>query len=246
MRLRILSDLHLETGDFSPPPADADVVILAGDIHVRRQAVPWIQKYFPSQPVLYVAGNHEFYGSSVKGWFSDLRSAIEGSNICLLENESIQIGDLTFLGCTLWTDFACWPNPASAMQAAKKDLSDFHLIRSDRDWFQPEESVLYHQASLGWLREQLKAGDPARTVIITHHAPGTRSVPPCHAGSILNAAFVSHLEAFIQQTQPALWIHGHTHYSVDYQIGRTRVFSNQRGYVQEPDPRFRPDAVVAV
>ena len=34
MRIRVLSDLHLEFMDWNPPKAGADVVGLAGDIHV--------------------------------------------------------------------------------------------------------------------------------------------------------------------------------------------------------------------
>ena len=57
MRIRVLLDLHLEFEDWNPPRADAEVVVLAGDIHVgetlgsrraqwaeyclERSAVPW-------------------------------------------------------------------------------------------------------------------------------------------------------------------------------------------------------------
>jgi len=34
MKIRVLSDLHLEFRDWVPPESDADVVVLAGDIHV--------------------------------------------------------------------------------------------------------------------------------------------------------------------------------------------------------------------
>ena len=62
MKLRILSDLHVEFEDFEPPPVDADVVVLAGDIHVRHHGVDWARERFPGVPVLYVLGNHEYYG----------------------------------------------------------------------------------------------------------------------------------------------------------------------------------------
>jgi hypothetical protein len=83
-------------------------------------------------------------------------------------------------------------------------------------------------------------------VVITHHAPSEKSIPPFHLGRILNAAFASNLDWFVENSSVPLWIHGHTHYSVDYKIGRTRVFSNQRGYPHEVDPRFVPDAVIEI
>jgi len=246
MRLQILSDVHLEFGDHEPERPDVDAVILAGDIHVCRNGVKWIKKHFYDVPVIYVAGNHEFYGNTVSGLFRDIRAAIEGSNICLLENESIQIGDLNFLGCTLWTDFQLWPNPTAAMLAAGKAMSDFNLIRGKADWFQPEESVELHQASMHWLKDALGKCNPAKTVIVTHHAPSAKSIPPYHAGSILNAAFASPLDEFVKASGVSLWIHGHTHHCVDYKIGRTRVFSNQRGYPGQDDPHFQPAAVIEI
>lgn len=62
MKLQILSDLHLEKEDFNIPETDADIIVLAGDIHERDQAIPWLKKQ-TGKPVVYVAGNHEFYGT---------------------------------------------------------------------------------------------------------------------------------------------------------------------------------------
>jgi hypothetical protein len=92
-----------------------------------------------------------------------------------------------------------------------------------------------------WLRQEL-----LQRVEGTHHAPSPRSVPPQHAGSLMNAAFVSDLEDFVRESGVKLWIHGHTHYNVDYSIGTTRVYSNQRGYPGEVVPGFKPRAVIEV
>jgi hypothetical protein len=151
-------------------------------------------------------------------------------NICLLENESVQIGDFTFLGCTLWTDFKLWPNADKAMLAAGDSMRDFHAIKTGTKLFQPEDSLMMHVASARWLEHQLRKCNPERTVVITHHAPSEKSIPPFHLGSILSAAFASDLDWLVKKSRVPLWIHGHTHYSVDYKIGRTRIFSNQRGY----------------
>lgn len=244
MRLHILSDLHLEFRYYVPEELRADAVILAGDIHVRRGAVDWIKRHFPKQPVLCVAGNHEFYGSSIKGLLRELRDATDGSNIAFLENDSIEIGGFTFLGCTLWSDFKVWPNPQAAMLAASKGIRDFNVIRSARDWFRPEEAAELHAASLNWLTAELAKNDPRKTVIITHHAPSEKSASTQHAGDILNGAFLSPLDAFVKQSGVPLWIHGHTHHCVDYRLGATRVFSNQLGYPGHVNPNFKPHAVI--
>ena len=117
MRVHILSDLHLEFGDYAPEQTGADVVILAGDIHVGCHGIKWVKEHFPEQSVIYVLGNHEFYHHSISGVFKEFGAATGGGNICLLENQSVQIGGFTFLGCTLWTDFKLWPNAGTAMLA---------------------------------------------------------------------------------------------------------------------------------
>jgi len=61
MKVHILNDLHIEFEDFTPPGTDADVVVLAGDIGVGTGALPWIERCFPTRPVIYVPGNHELY-----------------------------------------------------------------------------------------------------------------------------------------------------------------------------------------
>jgi Icc-related predicted phosphoesterase len=246
VKLQILSDLHLEMGHYAPVQTDADVVVLGGDVHVGRRGVGWIKKNFPDKPVIYIAGNHEFYGNSVPGLFNELRSAVEGSNICVLENESVDIDGYRFLGCTLWTDFQACHNPAAAMQAAKNGISDFNVIRGREDWFSPKDSVELHRQSVGWLKDELNRQPPEKTVVITHHAPSEKSTPPQHAREILNAAFVSALDDFVSDSGVLLWIHGHTHHCVDYKIGKTRIFSNQRGYPGEPDPGFKPNVVIEV
>ena len=65
MKLLVLSDLHVEFAPFVPDAEAiqaADVVVLAGDIHKGVQGMDWARKTFLNQEIIYVAGNHEFYG----------------------------------------------------------------------------------------------------------------------------------------------------------------------------------------
>lgn len=246
MRLQVLSDLHLEFGDYTPKRTDADVVVLAGDIHQGHQGIKWTHKHFRRQPVIYVMGNHEFYGCDVRPLLEGCRAETRGSNISLLENQSVQIGGINFLCCTLWTDFKLWPKPAEAMEAARDYLTDFKVIRTSSGRLHPRDTVQFHLNSLAWLKSQLNQNAPERTVIITHHAPSSRSIPPQNSGDIISAAFASDLESLVRASRVPLWIHGHTHHNVDYAIAATRVYSNQRGYPDERLARFEPEKTIEI
>jgi len=134
------------------------------------------------------------------------------------------------------------------MQAAEAIMSDYSLIR-----FSPEGRVLrardtarLHAGSVAWLRSRLAKCDRARTIVVTHHAPSPRSEAPYHANSPLKPAFASDLDELVEKSRVPLWIHGHTHYNVDYMIGSTRVLSNQRGYPDQLCKDFAPSMVIEV
>jgi 3',5'-cyclic AMP phosphodiesterase CpdA len=105
MKIRILSDLHLEAAPFDPPPAPADVVVLAGDIDNGPAGIEWAKGRFDA-PVLYVAGNHEPYDGEFHATQAALHAAADRTGIRLLECGEAVLGGVRFLGCTLWTDFA--------------------------------------------------------------------------------------------------------------------------------------------
>ena len=246
MQLQVFSDLHLESCPIEPVPKNADVVVLAGDIHQGTAGVKWAKKHWPDCPVIYVAGNHEFYHHAMPGLIKDLRREPKGSNVQVLENNAVEIGGYVFLGCSLWTDFRLWPNPAEAMRYANQEMNDFWVIKrtSGNKMYSAEDSARRHAASVRWLTRRLARHDPARTIVVTHHAPSARSNSPKNALDMLNAAFASDLDMLIKASGIPLWIHGHTHYNVDYKIGATRIYSNQRGYRIEGVDGFEPANVI--
>jgi predicted phosphodiesterase len=249
MRLHILSDLHLEFGeDVKIPETNADVVVLAGDINLGPKGLRWARKQFPKLPVIYVLGNHEFYRHSLPSLTNLLKNEADGSHIGVLENDSVDIGDFTFLGCTLWTDFQLTGKPAAAMQIAEDGMSDFHTIRfsPEHRLLSPRDTARLHGGSVSWLRKALAKCDPKRTVVITHHAPSARSEAPYHADSVLKPAFSSDLDSLIEQSGVPLWIYGHTHYNTEFKIGETRVMTNQRGYPEQACEGFDPSLVVEI
>src|SRR5215468_9653459 len=96
--IRIHSDLHLEFSDWSPPPVAADVVVLAGDIHVGVGGLEWMRRHFPDTPVIYVPGNHEFYGARVHDVRVALRDAAVRLGIHLLDGQELVVAGTRFLG----------------------------------------------------------------------------------------------------------------------------------------------------
>ena len=247
MRLHILGDLHIEFGDFEVPDVGAEVMILAGDIHVKQRGLQWALSQEFGIPVLYVLGNHEFYGEKFPGLINNLKRDSEKTNIRILENDSINLGDYRFFGCTLWSDMALFGDPLAASIFAARGMNDYRLTRHSKmiRRLLPSDTVSWHTGSIKKLREFFDAGDPERSVVVTHHAPSIQSIVDNFRSDPLSPAFASNLDDFILEHQPRLWIHGHTHESFDYRIGRTRVVCNPRGYASIEENRgFKPDYVV--
>lgn len=247
MRLRVFSDLHLEFRPFEPPPVDADVVALAGDVHTGVSGVEWAAKAFAGTPVLYVLGNHEFYRQSIPKLIGEVRETAAGTNVHLLENDAITLHGVRFLGCTLWTDFELFGHARLFGSDAEESMDDYRLIRVSPEHrrLRVTDTIERHQQSRLWLAEQLGAAEGSPAVVITHHAPSRRSVALRFARSPLSPAFASPMDEFVKNSRAALWIHGHTHDHFDYVVGTTRVICNPRGYPGERTG-FNPTMTVDV
>jgi predicted phosphodiesterase len=244
VRIRVLSDLHLEAAPFDPPPADADVIVLAGDIDNGAAGVEWAKARFDA-PVLYVAGNHEPYDGEFHATQAALRYAATGSRVRVLDRGEAVIGGVRFLGCTLWTDFALGGEVGRDLALGKYAgwLVDYRSIRWHDRSFAAADSIGLHAAHRSWLASRLMQPFSGPTVVITHHSPHPGSIAPKLATHPLNPAFISNLEHLMGRA--ALWIHGHTHHAFDYSVRGTRIVCNPRGYASE-QTGFRADLVVEV
>lgn len=129
MRLYVLSDIHLEFAPFVPPRLDADVVVLAGDIHVGVKAIPWAKEHFARSTAIYVLGNHEYYRQALPKHIDKLKRLTRASNVHVLENDAVAVADVVFLGCTLWTDFELFGDPRVAGSHATQWMTDYRKIR---------------------------------------------------------------------------------------------------------------------
>lgn len=261
MKIHVFSDLHIEFATFVPDPAAvaaADVIVLAGDIGTGTEAIPWARKTFAGKRVIYIAGNHEFYGHHWTKLLLELRDLAAGYGIHFLENDGITIDGVRFLGCTLWTDFDYFGRGKrhQNMLAAEKGMNDFRSIAASTiqapeaaaimgygdgrlrpvRWSRkltPVHTLGRHQASLVWLKEELPKGDPERTVVITHHFPHKNSCNPVYSNDPLTAIYGSHVDGEVL-LGAKLWVHGHTHASCNYRVGDSgrsvQVVCNPRGY----------------
>lgn len=255
MKLWILSDLHIDVNRrfpfaFPSPPPSHDVLIVAGDIcQGLAEGVRFIvSQELNAKPVIYVAGNHEFYGHDRHGELAEARAeAARHPNIHLLERDGLVIDGVAFLGCTLWTDYK-YAGPreqARAMHWAARRISDHRLISDGKGSWSPEQALGEHEASRSWLSAQLAPSTPYPKVVVTHHAPSRQSVQPRYRDDLLTAAFASDLNELVAKA--ALWVHGHLHAPADYRLGDCRVVANPRGYVGiHEDREFNPAFTVDV
>ena len=253
MKINILSDLHLGFSAQDTPLNDADVVVLAGDIAPPRQAALWAMRL--QKPVVYVPGNHEFYGSSIDAAAAELKRLCAGTPIHVLDNDEVIIDGVRFLGSTLWTDFMLFgggSERAAAALEAQQVMRDFSRIRAAAATpalFTPDDAAKLFARNAAWLDRRLGVPHAGPTVVITHHAPSRRSIHPRFASSLLNACFVSDAEHLVGAPRAQWWIHGHTHDSFDYVLNGTRVICNPRGYAQagvNENARFDPNLTIDV
>ena len=89
MKFALYSDLHLEVKPWTPPELDVDVVILAGDIGIHTRGLAWAGKTF-EQPVIYVAGNHEYYEAQL-GMLAELKKPAQERSHCKTACKTFQI-----------------------------------------------------------------------------------------------------------------------------------------------------------
>lgn len=238
-RLWIFSDLHLEQSAWDLPPdrPDFDVIVAAGDIHSpASKSVRWLAKRAEGRPVVFEPGNHEWYAPRRDFNVADERlramDLAAKLGVYLLMDDEITVGGVRFLGATLWTDYALVGDVEAGMRIAERSMNDHRLIFPNADMkpLRAATARQWHLASRRWLEERLPGGEGTTTVVVTHHLPHPRSIAARYIGDALNVAFCSDMSELVEGSGAALWIHGHTHASCDYQAGGTRVICNPKGY----------------
>lgn len=260
MKIKLVSDLHLEFSDVTIPNEEGcDVLILSGDIMTaqdlhdhpeeginplvplgsrQRAAVRFrdflrrVSIAFPN--VIYVAGNHEFYHGKFPDAIQYLKEeCARHPNIHFLEMDTKEIDDVTFVGATLWTDMN--RGDPLTLHSIGDMMNDYHIVRNSEQGYtklRPAHTASRHRKSLEYIKSVVELDPSKKYVVVGHHAPSKLSTHEQYKSEyIMNGAYSSDLSNFIlDHPQIKLWTHGHTHHPFDYMLGSTRIVCNPRGY----------------
>ncbi|MDP3074890.1 hypothetical protein [Bradyrhizobium sp.] len=138
MKLRIMSDLHLDhPRSDGPPPlaAGADMAIVAGDTrHSLVKGIEHLRRAYPAPTeVVMDAGNHELWSRelSFEKHFAEGRRAGDLHDVHLLENNVGIVDNLRLPGCTLWMDYELFGSSlrGAAMRVAAETMVDHRRIQ---------------------------------------------------------------------------------------------------------------------
>ena len=276
MKVALCSDVHLEFGDLEIRNTEgADVLVLAGDIMLAQelhdfaegQVNPLWGNIIPPRAekaasyrlflrrcsdefrhVLFVAGNHEFYNGKWEQGLITLREECgKFPNVHFMENDTVVIDDVTFVGGTLWTDMN--RGDPLTIQTVGDSMNDYRIIRVEARNFgklHPTDTIRRHIATLEHIRKTVDADKDRKYFVVGHMAPSKLSTHPRYGDEYhMNGGYSSDLSQFIMdRPQIRVWVHGHTHHLFDYVLGSTRIVANPRGYVgyeratQAEDPYY--------
>lgn len=221
--IRLMSDLHLEFAPLRLSKTKYDVssvLVLAGDIglvhsecHLNDILIPFlVEQSHTFHSVIYVLGNHEHYHGSINATARVLADALTTAqlhNVHLLDNSTISISGINFIGSTLWTD------GSSDVSSQFIRMSDSEVIKSDNGIpVEASDLTALHHLATSFIEQELITHANEKNVVITHHLPLLESLINPIEG--LDVFYATDLSNLIARTGPNLWIHGHSHTSVDY------------------------------
>jgi predicted phosphodiesterase len=237
VRLWIQSDQHLELtrGWDLPAVADRpgyDVLVVAGDLVTKMErGVAWLLERVTDRPVIYVAGNHEFYGCDIDRTVEKARALAAGTNVHVLQNDSVEINGVVFIGCTFWTDFDLFGDADYAMMSAAEIMNDYRKIRLANYTLRlrPRHTLERHQESRAFIATELRKPKLGSRVVVTHMGPHPDAIRGGYENDIASAAYTSDASDLMAMGVDA-WIHGHTHETYDRMVGGCRLVTNQKGY----------------
>lgn len=243
MKIQFASDLHLEfphNKEFmkaNPLQPTGDVLVLAGDIvpfaamDKHKDFFRYVSDHFHT--TWWLPGNHEYYQYDLSKKCGSLNEKIR-SNVHLVNNLTVQQDDVRFIFSTLWSKI----NPADAWYM-EMNVSDFHVIRCGKYRFSADQFNRLHEKCLDFVATELQQLYTGKTVVATHHVPTLLNYPEMYKDSLLNDAFAVELFDLIETTGPDCWIYGHHHHNArDFSIGKTRMLTNQVGYVKAGEHRL--------
>lgn len=248
MKVQIVSDLHMEFFENKTRfclNKNADLLIIAGDLgNALSRQLEFIKEICKKLPVIFILGNHDPMWSSIKETINFWKS-VKIENFYFLNNETIEIKGIHFIGSTLWSDLN--KDPANNL-FIMKNVADYKTIYKDDDdtkFVSTFDMQKKFEECYNFLNKELSK-DYKRKVLITHHLPTYASVSDKYQSSRMNAAFVSDLSnMLLYANNLELCIHGHTHDTFDYMLADVlRVVCNPLGYPSENNNGYSNDLLV--
>jgi len=239
MKIRLLSDLHTEfrlpykTHPMSEYRGE-DVLVLAGDIASGSTNTMDVIKHFLDQgfpKVIYVPGNHEYYGTTIKDFNTKMfEKCADTPGAYYLNQNNITFDGVLFIGATLWTNFSDNPIVQSVCGRA---INDFRQIKN----FKTRDAYDLYYKHLNHIKMHYETRSTRKTVIVTHFLPARECIAPRWRGSdLLNDYFANDLGSMIADMENTTWLFGHTHDAVDLTLGNTRLICNPHGYYGSSEP----------
>lgn len=259
--LRVLSDIHLEFGPLDLPVMHGEnkqILIIAGDMGLADHPftfIPALHEWsMRFQDIIYVPGNHEYYGTSILRGIPKIKEAIQNedlANVHVLNNEVIRINEVSFVCSTMWASYN--KQSPNTMYQAQLWMNDHIKIRTGplhkpyERAFKPQDAYEEFLKAINFIFPTIKKEKyiSKHVVVVTHHAPSYQSLSTKHKSDDLSGAYASELGEEILDADPDVWIHGHIHESVGYEIGATAILSNPRGYYPDAlNPNFNPKFLI--
>lgn len=234
----VVSDLHLEfrTGqedkywEAFPEHRGCKVCLCAGDLTSFGLPEAIVTKHFVRlcnrfEKVIYVPGNHEYYGSYTADVERKLR-ALEynlGSALKILwSGEPYVFDGQRFVGDTMW-----FPDRPE-VHIYRRMINDSVQIKGLFPWCFTKSHLF-----LSWIRQHLQEDD----IVITHHIPTDADTHPMWKASQTQPYFLNiDTDRYLAEAntiKPKAWIYGHTHDKHHFHVGRTQFICNPVGYPGE-------------
>ena len=249
-RLWVLSDLHLEAVPhpeaFQPVRPEFDVLAVAGDVWEgdSDQALRIVADLAGGKPSVFVMGNHEPWNSELGQQRQRAARAAERYGVTLLDDSEAAIGELRFVGGTLWGDGRlagrhATPNVATGERIVIGQGRGAHPITG-------KDQADLHRATCSMIEAAVAAEDPRPLVVVTHHAPHPLCLPAAHRTGWIAGNSASDLSELLDTGRVALWVHGHIHDTIDLtHASGTRIVCNAAG-PRFHNPAFREDWVIEI
>jgi predicted phosphohydrolase len=242
-KLQYASDLHLEFPANKeylkqhPLQPAGEVLVLAGDIvpfavmDRFKDFFSYVSDHF--EITYWLPGNHEYYRFDIAEKSGVLHEAIR-SNVFLVNNTSVVHQNSKLIFSTLWSKIS-----EGYQWQIERSLNDFHVIKNKGFRFSAEAYNQLHEQCLSLVQTEIKNNNVEKLAVFTHHCPTFLNYPAQYKGDVINEAFAVELHDMIESSNIDYWVYGHHHTNTpEFSIGKTKLVTNQLGYVQQNEHRL--------